>query len=391
MDASISHILTINGGSSSVKFAVFTTHTHERVLDGKIDHIGMEGTSISVRSKNSETTSTELIDTKDPSISLTEILKANIDLQSLIAVGHRVVHGGNAYQMPIRITEDVLSDLESFAMFAPRHLPAEITLIRSFMKLLPAVPHIACFDTSFFKDLPRLAKLLPIPKRYEEKGVRRYGFHGLSYEYLMQELKETLKVNVAEKKIILAHLGAGASLAAVPHEKPVETTMGFTPNSGTPMATRTGDIDPGFYEYCVHGEGMTPEAFGHMVNYESGYLGVSGSTADMETLIQKAPHDAHAEEAVAFFCHHIKKHIGALTATMNGLDIIVFSGGMGEHAPEIRRRICEGLSFLGIEVDHVANSTNEICISAGESQVILYVIPTNEELTIARQVSNMLS
>lgn len=390
MDTSTQHILTINGGSSSIKFSVFVHTNAVRVLSGKIDHIGMGNTSLSLKNHTTGEVHTQNIDAEDVILNLLETLKEHIDIASLVAVGHRVAHGGSLYQAPTRITENVLADLESIISFAPRHLPQEIALIRACMAILPRTPHIACFDTSFFKDIPKIAQLLPVPRRYHEHGVRRYGFHGLSYEFLMHELKDVLGIVVEEKKIILAHLGSGASLTAIHQGKPIETTMGFTPNSGIPMGTRTGDIDPGFFEYCVHAEGMSMEDFGHMVHDESGYLGISEISADMEVLLARASADARAEEAVAHFCYHVRKEIGALATTMGGIDILVFTGGMGEKSSPIRKRICEGLEFLGITIDEVANTEHKMDISDAQNRAKIYVIPTNEELMIAHHVSEVL-
>ncbi len=390
MGDSREYILVINGGSSSIKFLVTTLDVHIKILEGKIDHIGMDGTYISVLNHETGALVTNTIDDTSPVTLLMQTLTEHVSLENIKVVGHRVVHGGNLYSEPTHITEDVLTHLESIISFAPRHLPDEIKLIRACLEAIPSVPHIACFDTSFYKNLPRLAQLLPIPKRYEAQGIHRYGFHGLSYEFILHELSENLGIPVQQRKIIIAHLGSGASLTAIRYGKPHETSMGFTPNSGIPMGTRTGDIDPGFFEYCTQHEHMSPSDFAHMVNYESGYLGVSNTTADMEVLLQKAPNDPLAEEAIAFFCYHVQKQIGALIASINGIDVLVFTGGMGEKSPKIRKRICADLSFFGIALDDTANDANIIDISNHHCHTTVCAIPTSEETTIARHVAKTL-
>lgn len=386
MKESHTHILTVNGGSSSIKFALFETAAIQKILEGKIDRIGMEGTYLVVRDIRTNGETKKSLDDTDVISYFMETLTSYVPKDTLVGIGHRVVHGGTKYFEPTRIDATVMAELEKLAPFAPRHLPSEITLIRACLEKFSDVPQFACFDTSFYRDLPRIAQILPLPREHEAMGVRRYGFHGLSYEFLLGRLEELTNISPHTKKIVFVHLGSGTSLTAVQNGIPVETTMGFTPTSGVPMGTRSGDLDPGLFEYFTQILGFTPEAFNHLVNYESGLLGVSGITADMEILLREAPHDTRAEEAVAFFCYHVRKSIGALAATMNGIDTLVFSGGMGEKSAEIRERICVGLQFLGIEIDTNANDQHTLCISIPESRVALYMIPTNEEYMIAQHV-----
>lgn len=377
------YILTINGGSSSIKFALFEHETLRKVFHGKIDRIGMHGTYIQSTDIQSGKHIKNQVTTEDPVQLLIETISAHNASTTIRAIGHRVVHGGTMYTETTRIDSTTITTLKTLAPFAPRHLPAEITLLESLLKQFPDTPQYACFDTSFYRSLPRIAQIIPLPHTYERDGVRRYGFHGLSYEYIMKNLEEVFHIPVTEKKIVLAHLGSGASLVAVQNGRPVDMSMGFTPNSGIPMGTRSGDLDPGLFEYFTQTRGMTPAQFDHMVNFDSGTLGISGSTADMEVLLTHASKDTRAENAVAFFCHNVRKYIGALTAVMGGIDILVFTGGMGEKSPDIRKRICTGLEYLGIQLDPITNTACNSCISDATSRVILYMIPTDEEYMIA--------
>jgi acetate kinase len=273
--------------------------------------------------------------------------------------------------------------------FDPEHLPGEIALIEAFGKANSQLPQFACFDTSFHKDMPRLARLLPIPRRYEHKGVRRYGFHGLSYEYLLGQLREQGR---AEGRVILAHLGSGASLAAVKGGICIETTMAFTPTAGLMMGTRSGDLDPGLVDFLARTEGMTAEQFHAMVNTESGLLGVSETSSDVRDLAAARQADPRASDALDLFCYQLVKWIGAFATVLGGVDTLVFSAGIGEHSPEVRASACAGLSsLLGIEIDAELNRVNASRISTDRSRVTVLVIPTDEELMIARSVAHLLS
>jgi acetate kinase len=263
-------------------------------------------------------------------------------------------------------------------------------LIEAVRRRFPDLPQVACFDTAFHHDLPRVAQLLPIPRRYEAQGVRRYGFHGLSYEFLMGELARVAGSEVAPGRVILAHLGNGASLAAVRDGKPMDTSMGFTPVAGVPMSTRSGDLDPGLFWYLARTEGVDAERFNEMVNLQSGLLGVSETSSDMRDLLDRETQDVRAAEAVALFCYQVKKWIGAFAAALGGLDTLVFAGGIGENAPKVRARICDGLCFLGIEVEENRNAVNDDVISTVAGSVAVRVIRTDEELVIARSVYNVL-
>jgi acetate kinase len=308
---------------------------------------------------------------------------------ALTAVGHRVVHGGPNYSKPQRITVEMVEDLHGLSPFDPEHLPEEILLIEAFHRRFPDLPQVACFDTAFHHDLPRVARLLPIPRRYEAQGVRRYGFHGLSYAFLMGELAR-LAGSEVQGRVILAHLGNGVSLAAVRDGKPKDTSMSFTPTAGVPMSTRSGDLDPGLFWYLARTGGLDAKRFNEMVNFQSGLLGVSETSSDMRNLLDREPQDVRAAEAVALFCYQVKKWIGAFAAALGGLDTLVFAGGIGENAPTVRARICDGLGFLGIELEEKRNAANDGVISAPASRVALRVIRTDEELMIAKMVCRVL-
>ncbi len=388
-------ILTINGGSSSVKFALFDgADPPRKVLSGKVERVGQGGgAKLTAHSAEGDDKEERDVEAPDHEAALKLILDwvgGRADLEEIGAIGHRVVHGGPTYFEPTEITDEVLDGLRKISPFDPDHLPAELSMIEAARRDLPARPQFACFDTAFHRDMPRVAQLLPIPRRYEEAGARRYGFHGLSFEFLMKELARVAGDGAAQGRVILAHLGSGASLAAVREGRSVDTTMGLTPAAGLVMGTRTGDIDPGLPAYLARAEGMTAERFDHLINQESGLLGVSGRSADLRDLTAIEATDAHAAEAVDLFCHSARKWIGAMAAVLGGLETLVFSGGIGEHSSAIRGRICAGLEFLGVTLDDARNRDSAAVISAEGAAVTVRVIPTDEELTVARAVRRLL-
>jgi acetate kinase len=287
---------------------------------------------------------------------------------------------------PEVVSQELLDELHRIRPYDPDHLPREIELIEAFRQRYPKMPQVACFDTAFHQTMPRVAKLLPIPRRFDAKGVQRYGFHGLSYTYLMEELARVVGGKAAHGRVILAHLGNGASLAAVQGGKSIDTSMGFTPTAGLVMSTRSGDLDPGLAPYLERTEKLTTQQFYKMVNHESGLLGISETSSDMRDLLAQEGDDVRAAEAVALFCYQAKKWIGSFAAALGGLDTLVFAGGIGENCPLIRTRICEGLGFLGIAMNGERNAANAPLISSGASRVQVRVIRTDEELMIARSV-----
>ncbi|SDU19186.1 acetate kinase [Verrucomicrobium sp. GAS474] len=384
-------ILTLNGGSSSIRFSVYEADgTLRRRIEGKIDRIGVSGTILTVATDGKKPTSLRLAkgDYEAATDFLIDWLEAQPGFPLLHAVGHRVVHGMQ-HAEPERITAGLLKELRAIIPYDPDHLPCEIGLIEAFRRRYPKLPQVACFDTAFHRTLPRVAKMLSIPRRFAAQGVERYGFHGLSYSYLMEELHR-LDPKVAKGRVILAHLGSGASLAAVRGGKSIDTSMGFTPTAGLVMGTRSGDLDPGIVGYLARADRMTSSRFQRMVNHESGLLGVSEISSDLRDLLAKEASDVRAAEAIALFCYQAKKWIGSFAAALGGVDALVFTGGIGENAPVIRERICDGLDFLGIELKPRRNATNAPLISKNKSCVQVRVIPTDEQIMIARSVACLL-
>jgi len=387
-------ILTINGGSSSIKFAIFDAgESLRRILEGGLERIGLPEATFRVKGSDRADNFSRLVTAPDHTAAvgvLTDWIEERNGRDTLTAVGHRVVHGGPKYYKPERLTAEMVTELKRLSPFDPDHMPEEILLTEAFHRGFPDLPQVACFDTAFHHDLPRVAQLLPIPRRYEAQGVRRYGFHGLSYAFLMGELARVSGSEAARGRVILAHLGNGASLAAVRDGKSVDTSMSFTPTAGVPMSARSGDLDPGLVWYLARTEKMNDKQFNEMVNFQSGLLGVSETSSDMRDLLKCETQDVRAAEAVALFCYQVKKWIGAFAAALGGVDTLVFAGGIGENAPPVRARICDGLGFLGIELEEKQNVANAGVISAAASRVAVRVIRTDEELMIAKTVCHVL-
>jgi acetate kinase len=385
-------VLTINGGSSSIKFALYQVRDPlERTLFGKVDRIGLSGTTLTFKGPDGTQQESSLAasDHKSAANSLIDWLEKQKGFESVQAVGHRVVHGMK-HTEPEVVTQELLDELHRLRPYDPDHLPREIELIETFRRRHPKLSQVACFDTAFHQTMPRVAKLLPIPRRFDAKGIQRYGFHGLSYAYLMEELARLGDPAATHGRVILAHLGNGASMAAVRNGKSIDTSMAFTPTAGLVMSTRTGDLDPGLAPYLAQTEKMTPSQFYEMVNHKSGLLGVSETSSDMRDLLAQEAADVRAAEAVALFCYQAKKWIGSFAAALGGLDTLVFAGGIGENAAPVRARVCDGLGFLGIELNGAWNAAAAAMISAENSRVAVRVIRTDEELMIARSVCRVL-
>jgi acetate kinase len=387
-------VLTINGGSSSIKFAIYAVgEPPRRVLSGQLDRIGSPGTTLTYTGPATPqpvSCPVEATDTESAVNFLIDWLEKQPVFDGVKAIGHRVVHGME-HTEPERITPQLLDELQVISAYDPDHLPGEIKLIEAFKTRHPDILQIACFDTAFHRTMPRVAQLLPIPRRFYARGIRRYGFHGLSYAYLLEELGRIAGNQTANGRVILAHLGSGASLAAVRDGNSIDTSMGFTPTGGLPMSTRPGDLDPGVAWYLMQSEQLSPQQFSQLINHESGLLGMSETSSDMQDLLAQQAVDERAAEAVELFCYQAKKWIGAFAAVLDGLDTLVFSGGIGERSPAVRTRICDGLTFLGIALDEQRNQANAAIISTDASRVTVRVIPTDEELMIAQIVCRLLA
>ncbi|HTV77804.1 MAG TPA: acetate/propionate family kinase [Steroidobacteraceae bacterium] len=380
-------VLALNGGSSSIKFALFQADDlARRSLHGRIDRIGIAGTELAAAVEG-QATRRDLPrgDFAAAIDALLGWLDSRDVFAGLTAIGHRVVHGMQR-SAPERVTAALLAELRAVIPFDPEHLPAEIELMAKLLQRYPRLPQFACFDTAFHHTMPRVATQLPLPRRYEELGVRRYGFHGLSYAYLVQRLAALGDPAARSGRAILAHLGNGASLAAIRDGVSVDTTMGFTPAAGVPMSVRSGDIDPGLLSFFATREQMSATRFGRMLTHESGLLGMSETSSDIRDLLRIEGTDSRAAEALALFCQEIRKRIGAFAAVLGGLDTLVFSAGIGENSPPIRERICANLEFLGVRIDPAANAANAAVISSSDSRVTVRVIPTDEEVMIAQLV-----
>lgn len=387
IDDSATRLLILNSGSSSLKFALYETGADKIRMSGKLTRIGQPDGHFSVSTNGGPCT--EPVDLPDHAAAGNWVFDWLLKQPGsrLDAVGHRFVHGGTMYQSPQRVTPALLAGLRPLIPFAPDHLPAELSLIETVGRRYPDLPQVVCFDTAFHQTLPDYARQLPLPRRFRDEGLVRYGFHGLSCEYVLSQLDPA----TASGRVIVAHLGNGASMTAVLHGQSVDTTMGFTPAGGLMMGTRTGDLDPGVLLYLLTNNQLNAPALSHLLNNESGLLGVSALSADMQELLEAAPANPRAAEAIRLFGYVAKKHLGALVAVLNGLDTLVFTGGIGENAPAIRASLCAQLDYIGVAIDPVRNARNESVISPDNSRVTVRVIPTNEELMIARHTRNLLS
>jgi acetate kinase len=386
-------LLTLNGGSSSIRFALYRMDgTLTRGLSGKLDRIGMPGMGLTVQDPVGaveELLPLTLEDGVAPEDWLLGWLEVRPEFALIEAVGHRVVHGMERTG-PEWVTEALMEGLDGIVECDPEHLPRALALMDAVRRRHPELRQVACFDTAFHRTLPRVARLLAIPRRYDAKGIQRYGFHGLSYAYLMEELIARGDAAATKGRVILAHLGNGASMAAVRDGRSVDTSMGFTPTAGLVMGRRSGDLDPGLVAYLGRTEGLSLAAYSRMVSSESGLLGLSETSSDMRDLLSRAPVDVRAAEAVELFCYAAKKCVGSYAAVLGGLDTLVFAGGIGENCPTVRARICEGLGFLGIELQSERNAESAPVISRSGGRVRVRVIRTDEELMIARAVSRLM-
>lgn len=387
-------ILTLNAGSSSIKFALYELGVSARHLlsHGQIEGIGTAPRFV-VRAPNQAKIfehvwpATDHLDHESLLTPLLTWVTAHLGQEALVGVGHRVVHGGDVFDRPVRVDQTVLNRLESLIPLAPLHQPHNLAAIKAMHKLQPDVAQVACFDTAFHRSMSSTATRLAIPRNYAEEGVRRYGFHGISYEYIIGRFRE-LEPIVATGKVIAAHLGNGASLCAMSNGRSVDTTMGFTALDGLMMGTRCGSLDPGVVLYLQQAHGLTAAQVEYMLYHSSGLLGVSGISNDMRTLLASA--DLRARQAIDLFVFRIVREIGALAASLGGLDALIFSAGIGEHAPAIRAAVCERLGWLGVAYDEDANGRNDFLISTAPSAVRVCVVATDEEAMMAEHVTRLL-
>ena len=387
-------VLTINAGSSSIRFAFYGSGSAPAKLEyGKIERIGESGAAFEVSAGRENTPARVALEAgsfRAAVGSLLQWLESQPRFAEVSAVGHRVVHG-MAHSQPARVTPRLLEELRAAIPYDPEHLPQEIELMRTLGAKYPRLAQVACFDTAFHRTMPRVATILPIPRRYESKGVRRYGFHGLSYTFLLRELARLGDGACQHGRVILAHLGNGASVAAVRDGRSIDTSMAFTPAAGLPMSTRSGDLDPGVLSFLATSQALDPAALQKMVNHESGLLGISETSSDVRDLLAREREDVRAAEAIGVFCYQAKKWIAAFAGALGGLDTLVFAGGIGENSAPIRQRVCEGLQFIGLELDESRNCEHAPLISSAASRVVVRVIATDEESVIARMTAETLA
>ena len=390
-DASVADpvILCFNTGTSSLKFAIYIVGDVEEVklLSGAVERIGLSGGRIWIRGGNDEPLVDSHRDFIGHTAAASSVVAAAKDLgiPTPAAVGHRVLHGGPDHTVCERVTRPLLADLRKLIPFAPLHLPSAIQCIEAVAERFPELPQVVCFDTAFHRRMPEVAQRFPLPHELWYEGIRRYGFHGLSYEFIMSALG-----GAGGGRLIMAHLGNTASLSAVLNGEPMDTTMGLTPTGGLMMATRSGDLDPGVLIHLMDEKGFFSGEIDEIVNRRAGLWGVSGISSDMKTLLEQREHEPRAAQAVELFCYQLRKYIGAMAAVLGGIDTLVFTGGIGEHAGPVRSEVCRGLSYLGINLDEQGNATDASVISRPGSACTVRVIPTNEDLMIARHTKKLL-
>jgi acetate kinase len=389
-------LLTINTGSSSLKAALYRLWEGAKEtleLRAEASRVGDRGGGLRLADARGEIVDERQDGLPDHATALDALLDGlrdrGLDRDDLAAVGHRIVHGGDRYREPQRVAPEVLADLRALVPIDPNHLPQAIAAIEAVGQAYPTVPQVACFDTAFHSRMPRVARLYALPRDLAEEGVVRYGFHGLSYEYVVGELRRVDR-EAADGRLVVAHLGNGASMAAIRGGVGLDTTMGFTSTGGLVMGTRSGDLDPSVPLFLLKERGLTPTEVSDLVNKQAGLLGVSETSADMQDLLDREAYDERAAEAVALFCYQAKKFLGALAAALGGLDALVFTGGIGEHSAPVRERVCENLGFLGIQLDPDRNAAHAPVISSDDAAVTVRVVPTDEDLMVARHTRRLI-
>ncbi len=386
-------ILAVNTGSSSIKFSMYESGSAEELLfSGSLTRIGMPSARFSVTDAEGHFIECCRAEVPDHPSACQYVFSwiRNRGQSMPDAIGHRFVHGGPRHTMPEQVSPELLASVEQLVPYAPEHLPQALNAVQHAAVMFPGIFQVACFDTAFHSTLPPVATLYALPEPYRSEGIRRYGFHGLSYEYILGELSAVREPVARRGRLVIAHLGHGASMVAVRDGASVETTMGFSPAGGLVMGTRTGDLDPGVILFLVHQDRLGSGALRDLFNRKSGMLGVSGLSDDMRDLLEHESSHPLAHDAIELFCYQARKHLGALSAVLGGIDMLVFTGGIGEHAPEIRRRICSGLDYLGITIDRDRNLNGSGVISPDSAPVDVRVMKTNEELSIIRQTRRIL-
>jgi acetate kinase len=383
-------ILCLNSGSSSLKFSAYEIQRSEEQLlfKGAIENIGLDNGVFWCRKNDKQELAHESVYAVDHSNAMRLLFErlAQSGLAQADAIAHRVVHGGSTYQQATWIDDTVLHEITRLQSYAPLHMPAAIACIEATRKQFSHVPQAACFDTAFFSEMPRVAQQFALPYTLFDQGIRRYGFHGLSYQYIVEELD-----GAQSQRLVVAHLGNGASMAAIKNGTPLDTSMGFTPTGGLMMGTRCGDLDPSVLLHFMRNKDYDVDQLDDIVNKQSGLLGVSGLSSDVKTLLENADNNTRARQALDMFCYQAKKTIGAYTAVLGGIDLLVFTAGIGERSAIIRQQICDGLQYLGVEIDTARNNANEEIISTPASVCTVRVMPTNEDLVMARQVYRMIT
>lgn len=384
-------LLIVNPGSSSLKVALYDDAGVDVIGSVSVEGIGSAKATLLPGGVFDEQALQHIAAPNHTAAAETalEWLTSALPAFTVDAIGYRVVHGGDRFREPALVDDEAVEYLRSIVALAPNHMPCAVDCITAFRSIYPNASHVACFDTSFFAGLPELARTLPIPKAIAAEGVRRYGFHGLSYQYLLGNFRENEGEEAARGRIVMAHLGSGCSLTACKDGQPIDTTMGFTPVSGIPMSTRTGDLEPGVLLYLQREKGMSVDEVATLITSQSGLLGISDDTADMYYLLQHQAENPSSALAVEYFCYAIRKQIGAYAAAMSGIDSIIFAGGIGERSTEIRARVLDQLGFLGITINAESNQRSDRLISTPESSVGVHVIPTREEQMIVTQTITM--
>jgi len=383
-------LLTINAGSSSLKLTLYEEEELTRQTAFLVERIGSTGTRLLITGSGG--TTERRVEAKDHVGAIDEMFHHLPELfaSGLRAVGHPIVHGGLNHAKPERLTVPLLNELRQFEHLDPTHMPQSLSLVDLLIRRFPNVPQFACFDTAFHRSMPDVAQRYPLPRWTSEAGVRRYGFHGLSCESIITQL-EQINPQAVAGRMLIAHLGNGASITAARDGRSVDSSMGFSPTGGMMMGTRSGDLDPTVITYLARARAMTTDALEQLVNEESGLLGVSSASEDMRDLLDRATSNREAADAIELYCYVAWKHFGALAAVLGGVDTIVFTGGIGEHAAPIREKICSGLEYLGVQLDHKSNAAHEAVVSADSSRVVVRVIATDEDLVIAKHLASVLS